>query len=110
MSIDINTVTTTSFRNLIEEKFLNWAMSKSSSYRILYVIYVKALFHNNFLANIGKAKKGYEIDILCDYLDIDEVVFLSTQYSALPWTTILLTKKYTNIFARAARTMTCTMP
>ena len=75
MSIDIDTVTTTSFRNLIEEKFLNWAMSKSLSYRILYVIYIKALFHNNFLANIGKAKKGYEIDILCDYLDIDEVVF-----------------------------------
>ena len=70
MSIDINTVTTTSFRNLIEEKFLNWAMSKSLSYRILYVIYIKALFHNNFLANIGKAKKGYEIDILCGKLKV----------------------------------------
>ena len=68
MSIDINTVTTTSFRKMIEEKFLNWAMSKSLSYRILYVIYIKALFHNNFLANFGKAKTGYEIDVLCDYL------------------------------------------
>ena len=72
MSIDINTVTTTSFRKMIEEKFLNWAMSKSLSYRILYVIYIKALFHNNFLANFGKAKTGYEIDVLCDYLRLDE--------------------------------------
>lgn len=72
MTINTNTVTTTSFKKLIEERFLDWAMSKSLSYRILYVIFVKALFKNNFLANLDKARIGYEIDILCEYLNIDE--------------------------------------